>query len=95
MGKAGSMVLWSFVCLVAAFTVQTALQANARTVFAFARDGALPDRGFFGRIAKRTQTPVNAVWFVVVISVLMGVLSFASLTAVQAVFSMVCALKPQ
>ncbi|KIR28093.1 amino acid permease [Cryptococcus deuterogattii 99/473] len=91
MGKAGSMVLWSFVCLVAAFTVQTALQANARTVFAFARDGALPDRGFFGRIQKRTQTPINAVWFVVFISVLMGVLSFASLTAVQAVFSM-CAV---
>lgn len=91
MGKAGSMVLWSFVCLIAAFTVQTALHANARTVFAFARDGALPDRGFFGKIWKRTQTPINAVWFVIVVSMLMGVLSFASLTAVQAVFSM-CAV---
>ncbi|WWC87950.1 uncharacterized protein L201_002850 [Kwoniella dendrophila CBS 6074] len=91
MGKAGSMVLWSFVCLVAAFTVQTALQANSRTVFAFSRDGAFPDRGLFGRMNKTTKTPVIAVWVVVAISVLMGVLSFASLTAVNAIFSM-CAV---
>ncbi|WVO18657.1 hypothetical protein L204_106377 [Cryptococcus depauperatus] len=91
MGKAGAMVLWSFVCLVAAFTVQTALQANSRTVFAFSRDGAFPDRGLFGQISKKTQTPIIAVWVVVVISVLMGILSFASLTAVNAVFSM-CAV---
>ncbi|WVQ78870.1 hypothetical protein IAT38_000961 [Cryptococcus sp. DSM 104549] len=91
MGKAGAMVLWSFVCMVALFTVQTALHANSRTVFAFSRDGAFPDRGLFGRINKKTQTPIIAVWVVVFISMLMGVLSFASLTAVNAVFSM-CAV---
>ncbi|RSH94735.1 hypothetical protein EHS25_004540 [Saitozyma podzolica] len=91
MGKAGSMVLWAFVCLVAAFTVQTALQANSRTVFAFSRDGAFPDRGVLGRMNKTTKTPIIAVWFVVALSVIMGVLSFASLTAVNAIFSM-CAV---
>nr|XP_031858496.1 uncharacterized protein CI109_006141 [Kwoniella shandongensis]KAA5525568.1 hypothetical protein CI109_006141 [Kwoniella shandongensis] len=91
MGRAGAMVLWAFVCLVAAFTVQTALQANSRTVFAFSRDGAFPDRGVLGRLNRKTKTPIIAVWFVVAISMLMGVLSFASLTAVNAIFSM-CAV---
>ncbi|GFZ42510.1 hypothetical protein JCM24511_00226 [Saitozyma sp. JCM 24511] len=93
MGKAGSMVLWAFVwcVLVAAFTVQTALQANSRTVFAFSRDGAFPDRGVLGRMNKTTKTPIIAVWFVVALSIIMGVLSFASLTAVNAIFSM-CAV---
>ncbi|ODN76623.1 hypothetical protein L202_05271 [Cryptococcus amylolentus CBS 6039] len=91
MGTAGAMVLWSFTCLVATFTVQTALQANSRTVFAFSRDGALPDRGLFGIVNEKTKTPIYAVWLVVGISALMGCLSFASLTAVNAVFSM-CAV---
>ncbi|ORY24059.1 amino acid/polyamine transporter I [Naematelia encephala] len=91
MGKAGSMILWTFVCLIAAFTVQTALQANSRAVFAFSRDGAFPDRGYLGKMNARTKTPVISVWFVVLISVLMGVLSFASLIAVSAIFSM-CAV---
>ncbi len=54
------------------------------------RDGGLPDRGLFGRINKRTKTPVYAVWLVILLSVLMGVLDWASLIAVQAIFSMVC-----
>ncbi|KAL7424711.1 polyamine transporter tpo5 [Cryptotrichosporon argae] len=91
LGKAGSMVLWSFVCLVASFTVQTALQANSRTVFAFSRDGAFPDRGMFGRMNARTRTPINAVWLVVFLCVLLGVLAFASAIAVNAIFSM-CAV---
>lgn len=78
-----------FCSLVAAFTVQTALQANSRTVFAFSRDGAFPDRGFLGRMNKTTRTPIVAVWAVVLVSILMGVLSFASLIAVNAIFSMV------
>ncbi|OCF31661.1 amino acid permease [Kwoniella heveanensis BCC8398] len=88
MGKVGAMILWSFVCLVAMFTVQTALQANSRTVFAFSRDGAFPDRGLLGRMNRTTKTPIIAVWAVVILSVLMGCLSFASLTAVNAIFSM-------
>lgn len=34
-GKTGTLIIWPFVCLVAFFTVQTALQANSRSLFAF------------------------------------------------------------
>ncbi|KAK4685837.1 choline transport protein, partial [Tremellales sp. Uapishka_1] len=88
MGKAGAMVLWSLVCLVAAFTVQTALQACSRTAFAFSRDGAFPDRGVIGRMNIKTKTPIYSVWAVVVVCIIMGCLSFASLVAVNALFSM-------
>ncbi|CED83366.1 apc amino acid permease [Phaffia rhodozyma] len=90
-GKSGTLVLWSFICLVAFFTVQTALQANSRTLYAFSRDHALPDWGFFGRLNKTTQTPLFAVWAVVLFSMALGALNFASGIAVNAIFSM-CAV---
>ena len=37
-GKAGFYALWVFVCFTAFAVVQTALQANARTFFAFSRE---------------------------------------------------------
>lgn len=82
-GLVGSLVVWPFVCLVAFFTVQTALQANSRTLWAFSRDHALPDRGFFGKLNKTTNTPIYAVWAVVAFSVALGCLSFASQIAVR------------
>ena len=91
MGKTGALVIWPFVCLVAFFTVQTALQANARTFYAFSRDGGLPDRGLFGRVNRYTKTPIWSVWLVVGIAILMGCLDWASTIASQAIFSM-CAL---
>ncbi|KAI5454540.1 polyamine transporter tpo5 [Naganishia albida] len=91
MGKTGALILWPFVCLVAFFTVQTATQACARTFYAFSRDGGLPDRGLFGRLNSYTKTPVWSVWLVIILSVAMGALSWASLIAAQAIFSM-CAV---
>lgn len=91
MGKTGALVIWPFVCLVAFFTVQTATQANARTFYAFSRDGGLPDRGLFGRVNKYTKTPIWSVWLVIFIAILMGCLDWASTAASQAIFSM-CAL---
>lgn len=38
LGKAGALIIWTFVCLTAFFVVQTALQAASRTVYAFSRD---------------------------------------------------------
>jgi amino acid transporter len=90
-GLVGTLVVWPFVCLVAFFTVQTALQANSRTLWAFSRDHALPDRGFFGRLNKTTQTPIFAVWAVVAFSLALGCLAFASSIAINAIFSM-CAV---
>lgn len=81
-GKGGFYALWVFVCFTAFAVVQTALQANARTFFAFSRDGGLPDRGLFAKLAPN-KIPLWGVWIVVLISVLMGLLQFASAVAVN------------
>ena len=50
---------------------------TSRVVFAFARDGALPGSRFWKKMNKHTQTPVNAVWLVMVASGVCGVLGFS------------------
>ncbi|KAI0321326.1 APC amino acid permease [Amylostereum chailletii] len=88
MGKAGALFLWTFVCFTAFFVCQTALQACSRTVYAFSRDHGFPDRGYFGRMNKLTQTPINAIWATTAFSILPGLLDFASPVAANAIFSL-------
>ncbi|EPT00062.1 hypothetical protein FOMPIDRAFT_1163529 [Fomitopsis schrenkii] len=90
-GKPGALFLWSFVCLTAFFVCQTALQACSRTVYAFSRDHALPDRGYFGQVTPWTKTPLRAVWFTTFFSILPGLLDLASPIAAQAIFAL-CAI---
>lgn len=87
-GKIAFLVLWPFICSVAWFVVTTAIQANARSFYAFSRDRGLPDFGFFARVERRTGTTVNAVWLVVFLCLLLGCLSFINYTAVLAIFSL-------
>jgi len=49
----------------------------SRVVFAFARDNALPGSRYWKRMNRYTQTPVNAVWFVIAVSSICGVLGFS------------------
>ncbi|CAE6418024.1 unnamed protein product [Rhizoctonia solani] len=86
-GRAGALFLWVWVCLTAFFVVQTALQACSRTFYAFSRDRGLPDKGLFGRIAKN-HVPIYAVWLVVFLSILPGLLDLASPIAAQAIFAL-------
>ncbi|KAJ7057055.1 APC amino acid permease [Mycena amicta] len=88
MGKTGALILWALVCLTAFFVVQTALQAVSRTVFAFSRDHGLPDRGFFGYNSPKTHTPIRAIWFSTIVSILPGLLDLASPIAANAIFSL-------
>ena len=50
---------------------------TSRVVFAFARDNALPGSRYWKRMNQYTQTPVNAVWFVIAVSSICGVLGFS------------------
>jgi len=88
MGKAGALVLWVLVCFTAFSVAQTVLQAVSRTVYAFSRDHGLPDRGFFGHISSKTQTPLRSVWFSVTLSMIPGLLDLASPVAANAIFSL-------
>ncbi|KAG6841796.1 hypothetical protein C0991_006680 [Blastosporella zonata] len=87
-GKTGSLILWTFVCLTAFFVVQTALQAVGRTTYAFSRDNGFPDRGYFGHISKKTYTPLRSIWLCTFVSILPGLLDLASPVAANAIFSL-------
>lgn len=88
MGVPAALFLWSFVCLTAFFVVQTALQACSRLLYAFSRDHALPDSGYFNHISPWTQTPLRAIWLTTAVSILPGLLDLASPVAANAIFAL-------
>ena len=66
-------------CVSAQYVTGAAQVVDAsRVVFAFARDNALPGSRWWKRMNRHTQTPVNAVWLVVVLAGICGVLGFSS-----------------
>ncbi|KAI9069374.1 amino acid transporter [Trametes sanguinea] len=78
LGKRGMLAIWSFT-IIAQFLCGAAQAVDAsRVVFAFARDGALPGSRWWKRLNTHTQTPVNAVWLVVALSALCGLLGFSA-----------------
>ncbi|KAI9346206.1 APC amino acid permease [Obelidium mucronatum] len=87
-GKNGTIVLLVFIILVTNTIGISALQANSRMVFAMGRDGGLPFSKVWSKMNPKLQVPVSAVWLIIVISVLMGLLNLASATAVNAIFSL-------
>lgn len=77
-GKRWMLVIWSMTCVVQ-FLCGAAQGVDAsRVIFAFARDNALPGSRFWKRINRHTQTPVNAVWLVMVLAAICGLLGFSS-----------------
>lgn len=78
LGKRGMLALWSLIIVVQFVTGAAQLVDASRVVFAFARDNALPGSRYLKRVNHSTQTPVNAVWFVAVISAICGVLGFSA-----------------
>ncbi|UZJ57577.1 hypothetical protein CBS101457_006897 [Exobasidium rhododendri] len=86
LGKRGMLALWSFIIVVQVNTAAAQLVDASRVVFAFSRDGALPGSRYWSRINKHTQTPVFAVFFVVLGAALLGLLTL-QLAAGLALFS--------
>lgn len=80
--------LQAFVCLTAFFVCQTGLQAGSRTIYAFSRDHGMPDRDYFGQVNRHTKTPLRAIWFTTLLSILPGLLDLASPIASNAIFAM-------
>ncbi|KAI8616553.1 amino acid/polyamine transporter I [Chytriomyces sp. MP71] len=88
-GKQGTMAILFFIIVVTNFIGISALQANSRMVFAFARDGGLPLSWFWSKFNDRLGVPIRSVWVIIVISVLMGLLGLMKdPTAVNAIFSL-------
>jgi len=87
LGKRGALALWSFVIMVQTITGTTCQLACIRSIYAISRDNALPDRKLLAKVWSKTQTPVNAVIFTVIIQTLFGLLYLASYVAINAIFS--------
>ncbi|CAG8243023.1 unnamed protein product [Penicillium nalgiovense] len=86
-GKRGGTIMWAFAILVQFFTGCSAMLADTRMAYAFARDDALPFSKFLSNVNTRTHTPVNAVWFVVIFSVGLNCIAIGSTQTATAIFN--------
>ncbi|KAL5000232.1 amino acid/polyamine transporter I [Aspergillus recurvatus] len=86
-GKTGGMIMWGFAVLVQLFTGCSAMLADTRMAYAFARDEALPFSSALSKINPYTRTPVNAVWFVVLFAITLNCIAIGSTQTATAIFS--------
>lgn len=91
LGKPGGIVYTLAAFIVLKFVTFTAMQALARTIFAFSRDRLLPFSPLWTRILPLTGTPVAAVWLAVAACVAINLIGLGSYTAIAGVFN-VCAI---
>jgi len=77
-GKKGMLAIWCLTITVQ-FLCGAAQGVDAsRVIFAFARDNALPGSRWWKRMNHHTQTPVNAVWLVMALAAICGLLGFSA-----------------
>ncbi|CAE6416220.1 unnamed protein product [Rhizoctonia solani] len=86
-GERATLGIWSVVVVTQWGMGSSIVLSTSRQVFAFSRDGAMPFSRILYRINEHTGTPVNTVWFSVLIAALLGLLAFAGEVAIMAVFS--------
>ncbi|KAK5107681.1 hypothetical protein LTR62_000916 [Meristemomyces frigidus] len=87
-GRGGGTFMLFWVILIQFFTGASALLANARMTYAFARDEALPFSSLWSKVNKVTGTPVNAVWLVVVFCCLLNLIGIGSTETITAIFNL-------
>ncbi|KAI5984921.1 amino acid/polyamine transporter I [Pisolithus orientalis] len=88
LGTKATLAVWTFVVIAQYMMGSSMLLGASRQTFAFARDGALPLSNILYRVNSFTGTPVNTVWFVVLMAGLLGLLAFAGTGAIDAIFTM-------
>ncbi|THV04571.1 amino acid transporter [Dendrothele bispora CBS 962.96] len=88
LGPTGTVAIWAFLVITLYVIGVDFLMAGSRQIFAFSRDHGLPLSGVLYNINSRTGTPVHAVFFCALLSLLLGLISFAGPVAISAVFTM-------
>ncbi|ODM19073.1 hypothetical protein SI65_05690 [Aspergillus cristatus] len=86
-GKTGGTMMWGLATLVQFFTGCSAMLADTRMAYAFARDDALPFSSHLSKVHPKTHTPLNAVWFVVFFSIALNTIAIGSTQTATAIFS--------
>ncbi|KAG1792164.1 amino acid/polyamine transporter I [Suillus plorans] len=87
LGQKKALALWCLIISTGYMVASNCLLVGSRQTFAFARDGALPFSRYLYRINCYTGTPVNTVWFDSICALAIGLLSFVSIEAINAVFT--------
>ncbi|KAG1875108.1 amino acid/polyamine transporter I [Suillus tomentosus] len=87
LGQKKALALWCLIIIAEYMVASNCLLVGSRQTFAFARDGALPFSRYLYRINRHTGTPVNTVWFDTICALAIGLLSFVSTEAIDAVFT--------
>ncbi|KAF7916404.1 uncharacterized protein EAE98_010704 [Botrytis deweyae] len=88
LGPNAALAMFSLNMVAQFFVGQGVTVVSSRVVYAYSRDGALPGSHWLKQVNPHTKTPVYAVWFVLTLGALLGLLMFASPVAIGAVFSM-------
>jgi amino acid permease (GABA permease) len=91
LGKSGGIFYTVCGFIILEFVCFTALQALARTVFAFSRDRLIPASSLWTKINGLTGTPLNAVWISVFWCIAINLIGLGSYAAISGVFN-VCAI---
>ncbi|KAK3669341.1 polyamine transporter tpo5 [Recurvomyces mirabilis] len=91
LGKSGGIVFTVCAFIIIKFVTFTAMQALARTVFAFSRDQLVPFSSVWTKILPLTGTPILAVWISVFWCIAINLIGLGSYTAIAGVFN-VCAI---
>ncbi|KAK8242290.1 amino acid permease, variant [Phyllosticta capitalensis] len=86
-GRVGGTAMWFFVVLIQFFTGCSAMLANARMTYAFARDNGLPFSAHLSRINPHTSTPTNAVWLVVTFCACLNLIGIGSRRTIYSIFN--------
>lgn len=86
-GRIGGSAMFSLTILIQFFTGCSAMLADTRMAYAFSRDGALPFSPFFSQINQTTNTPVNAVWLIVVFASALNLIGLGSTATIVAIFN--------
>ncbi|KAL9616293.1 MAG: hypothetical protein Q9160_008833 [Pyrenula sp. 1 TL-2023] len=88
LGPGSGLALLTMIMVAQFWVAECCMVTASRVVFAYSRDGAIPGSWWLKQVNRRTKTPVNAAWFVMVIGCLLGLLMFASPVAIGAIFSL-------
>jgi len=91
LGKGGGIAFTIFGFIIIKFVCFTAMQALARTVFAFSRDRLLPLSSVWTIVTPFTGTPLYAVWISVFFCIVINLIGLGSYAAISGVFN-ICAI---
>ena len=84
---AGATVLASLIAVIVLVCANSLMAEGSRALWAFARDHGLPFSGFFSKVEKRSQVPVNAIVLCMVIQMGLNSIYFASYEGFSTVIS--------